>query len=152
LLTIHSQAFLASFVSYYLIKWLPLWGLTLIFTSAVYLGPLVYIKNKEVIDAHLQHAGELVNQQATQVKDLAAHHTGRAAETARTYVGEYTQKAQGLVGQSRQKIPGVTNGAPSITKPVKSDDFPAAPKEEPISHADLPKAVPTAEPVAQPAY
>jgi hypothetical protein len=145
---------LTFFTSYFLIKWLPLWGLSLIFTTTLYLAPLVYIKNKDAIDAHLNHAGHIVNQQATQVKDLAAHHTGRATETVRSYAGEYTQKASEMIGQSRQKIPGInTNGSPhtTVTKPVKADDFPAAPKEEPIAHADAPKPVPEA-PEPTPAY
>jgi len=145
-------AFFVSFFSYFLVKWLPLWGLSLLATSTVYLAPLIYIKNKEVIDAHLEHAGNVVTQQASQVKDLASQHTGRAAETARSYVGEYTQKAQGMIGQSRQKITGVTNGNGTTAPIVKSEDFPAAPKEvypdapkaEPISHAEVPKAEPEA--------
>jgi hypothetical protein len=152
ILTTFFQAFFASFFSYYLIKWLPLWGLSLIFTTGIYLGPLVYIKNKEVIDAHLEHAGNVVSQQAGQVKDLASQHTGRAAETVSSYVGEYTQKAQGMIGQSRQKIPGFTNGNGSAPTSVKDSDFPkapkevfpSAPKEEPISHAEIPKAEPAA--------
>ncbi|KAF2436362.1 hypothetical protein EJ08DRAFT_578216 [Tothia fuscella] len=126
-------AFLASFASYFLIKWLPFWGLALIYTSAIYLGPLVYIKNKDVIDANLNHAGNLVKQQSSQVKDLAAHHTGRAADTVRTYAGEYTQKAQSMVGQSRQKIPDITGsnsnsnnlstGSQSTNNPLKNNDL-----------------------------
>jgi hypothetical protein len=145
------QAFFASFISYYLIKWLPLWGLSLIFTTTVYLAPLIYIKNQELIDSHLEHAGNVVSQQAGQVKDLASQHTGRAAETARSYVGEYAQKAQGMIGQSRQKIAGVTSGNGSTSSSsVKDSDFPtapkevfpSAPKEEPISHAKIPVPLP----------
>jgi len=141
------QAFFTFFTSYILIKWLPLWGLTLLFTSAVYLAPLVYIKNKDVIDSHLEHAGNVVGQQANQVKDLAAQHTGTAVGTMRSYAGEYSQKAQTMIGQSRQKITGVDNGSATAPSSVKSSDLPSAPKEvfpdapkdDPISHAEPPK-------------
>lgn len=49
-----SQAFFASLIAYFLIKFVPLWGLALIATTVAYLGPLIYIKNKEVIDAQLE--------------------------------------------------------------------------------------------------
>jgi hypothetical protein len=41
-------------IAYFLIKFVPLWGLALIATTTAYLGPLIYIKNKEVIDAQLE--------------------------------------------------------------------------------------------------
>ena len=77
------QAFTSSFISYWLIKWLPLWGLALIFNTFVFLGPLIYLKNQEFIDAHLNHAKELASAQATQVRDMAAQHTGRALSRSR---------------------------------------------------------------------
>jgi len=133
-------AFSTSFISYWLIKWLPLWGLSLIFTTCLYLGPLVYIKNKEVIDAHLANASNVVSQQANQVKDLAAQHTGRASETMRSYAGEYSKKAQEMMGQARQKTTG------STSKAVDASAFPSAPKEDPIKSSEVPSTAPQAEP------
>jgi hypothetical protein len=97
--------------------------MSLIFTFASFLGPLVYLQNKELIDAHINHAGEVINSQANQVRDLAAQHTSQATETIRGYAGEYSQKAQDYIGQAR----GRTNGAT-----VKSQEFPSAPKNEPF--------------------
>jgi hypothetical protein len=136
-------AFISAFVSYFLIKFVPFWGLSLITTLAVYLGPLIYIQNKEVIDAHLKNAGEMVSQQATQIKDMAAQHTKGATDTISSYAGEYTKKAQDMVGQSRQKIPEVvgTNGSTSATK---TPDFPSVPKESPIADAQVPAPQPEA--------
>lgn len=48
------QAFFASLIAYFLIKFVPMWGLALIATTVAYLGPLIYIQNKEVIDAQLE--------------------------------------------------------------------------------------------------
>ncbi|KAF2193779.1 hypothetical protein K469DRAFT_242632 [Zopfia rhizophila CBS 207.26] len=127
-------AFFASLVSYFLIKFVPLWGLTLIATTIAYLGPLIYIQNKEVIDAQLQQASHMVNQQATQIKDLAAQHTGNAAKTFQSYAGEYTHKAQDAINQYRGR---------SASPEIKKEDFPSAPKNEPV--------VPTTESVPEPA-
>ncbi|RDI89578.1 hypothetical protein Vi05172_g14 [Venturia inaequalis] len=136
-------AFVSAFGSYFLIKFVPLWGLTLISTLAVYLGPLIYIQNKEIIDAQLKNAGDMVSQQSKQIKDMAAQHTKGATETISTYAGEYTKKAQDMVGQSRQKIPEIvgTNGSTSTTK---APEFPSVPKEEPIADAQVPKPQPEA--------
>lgn len=101
-----------------MIKFVPLWGLTLISTSVLFLGPLVYLQNQELIDAQIQSASDMMGQQATQFRDLAAQHTGRASETIRTYAGEYAQKAQGMVGGARNRTPSSS---------VKKEDFPAAP-------------------------
>lgn len=129
-------AFFSAFISYYLIKFVPLWGLSLISTSIIYLGPLIYIKNKEAIDAQLAQASDIVNQQATQIKDLAAQHTGNAAKTFQSYAGEYTHKAQETINQYR--------GRSASPEAVKKDDFPTAPKTEPASQSSAP--APVAEP------
>lgn len=119
-----SAAFSASFLSYWLIKWLPLWGLTLLATSVTFLAPLVYLSNQEFIDEHLNHAGHLINAQASQVRDLAAQHTNNATESLRSYAGEYSQKAQELLNSTREKVNSST---------VNKSDFPTAPKAEPAT-------------------
>ncbi|KAF2092114.1 hypothetical protein K490DRAFT_53261 [Saccharata proteae CBS 121410] len=96
-------AFFTSVLSYWLIKVVPLWGLTLLGTIAVYLGPLVYLQNKELIDSHLNQANETLSQQASQFKDLAAQHTSRATDTMKTYASEYSTKAQEMMGQAKNK-------------------------------------------------
>jgi len=128
-------AFVSSFVSYWLIKWLPLWGLTLLGTSVTFLAPLVYTQNKEFIDQHIDHAGNVINAQASQVRDLAAQHTNQATETIRSYAGEYTQKAQQMINDARGKA---TNGSAGNT--VKNSDFPQAPKTEPAKTGAEPVA------------
>jgi hypothetical protein len=117
------QAFFASLVSYFLIKFVPLWGLTLIATTVAYLGPLIYIKNKEVIDAQLEQGYNLVNAQAKQVKDLASQHTANAANTIQGLSKDYTHKAQETINSYRGR-----SASPEISNKVKREDFPAAPK------------------------
>lgn len=130
------QAFFASFLGYWLVKWVPLWGLALVADSIIFLAPLVYVQNKELIDQHVTNAGNIINDQANQMRDLAAQHTGRATETMKQYTSEYTKKAQEMMGQtgvSRQKAG------------LKTADFPSAPKDEPVSTSSAAKADP--EPV-----
>jgi hypothetical protein len=129
------QAFFASLISYFLIKFVPLWGLTLIATTVAYLGPLVYIKNKDVIDAQLNKAGSMATQQASQIRDLAAQHTGNAAKTFQNYAGEYTHKAQETINQYRGR-----SASPDVKK-----EFPAAPKHEPSVPAPK-EQIPAREP------
>ncbi|KAA8571830.1 hypothetical protein EYC84_001795 [Monilinia fructicola] len=127
-------AFFGSFISYYLIKLIPFWGLTLIATSVLFVSPLIYKTNKEVIDNLLAQISSVVNQQTKQVKQLASQHAAHVAETTKQYAGEYAHKAQEIIGSARSR-----SGSPvasRVTSPTiktngtKEEDFPVAPKEE----------------------
>lgn len=124
------QAFLSAFISYYLIKILPFWGLTLLSTCVIYLAPLVYIKNKEVIDGQLEHASNVVSAQTTQLKGIAGERTSKGLESVKQYTGDYAAKAQDLIGGARQKMPAAVGGQSQPT--VNESQFPAAPKSEPV--------------------
>lgn len=132
----------AAFLSYWLIKIVPFWGLSLIGTSCIFLGPLIYISNKELIDEQLNNAQELVNAQASQVKEIAGTHTAQYSGTIKQYASDYTAKAQEYIGSARRPEPA----APTSSKPMskvatsgpgsppkyKASDFPHAPKQEPV--------------------
>ena len=138
------QVFLATFLSYYLVKLLPVWGMALLATSVVFLGPLVYVMNKEIIDSNLEYAGQVVNEQAQQVRSVAGQHAGKGLESMKSYAGEYAGAASDLLGKSRQKIPPMQNS-------VKQEDFPTAPKTELPSEPDVKATEPAVtelEPVA----
>ncbi|KAI4159832.1 MAG: hypothetical protein LQ342_006250 [Letrouitia transgressa] len=136
-------AFVVSFICYWLIKFTPLWGLSLIAACGIYLGPLIYITNQEIIDEYLQNATDVVNAQASQVRDLAGHHTSRATETMKAYAGDYTSKAQSYIGSARSgstspvaspkrtKSGSVGTAGPGSNPAYTSADFPHAPKQEP---------------------
>lgn len=81
----------------------PFWGLCLIGTCVTYTAPLIYVTNRETIDGMMNHTSEMVNTQATQLKDLTAQHTGNAAETIKAYAGDYTAKAQQVAGDYSAK-------------------------------------------------
>ncbi|KAH8659252.1 putative Reticulon-like protein 1 [Tricladium varicosporioides] len=135
-----ATAFLGAFISYYLIKFVPLWGLSLIATSVLFLSPLIYKTNKEVIDHYVKQAADIANQQTEQVRQIASHHAARATETTKQYVGEYSHKAQEMISSARGRSVSPTASAkPVKTEPeikkenipaYKAEDFPAAPKEE----------------------
>ena len=97
-------------------------------TVVTFIGPLVYAQNKELIDANLQNAGNVINKQAVQVRELAAQKTGRASETMKTYAGEYSHKAQEAIGTAKSKAAASRTGSANYSK----NDFPNAPKDEPI--------------------
>ena len=129
-----------AFLSYWLIKIVPFWGLSLIGVSSIYLGPLIYMNNKELIDTHLANAQDVANTQAKQVKDLAGHHTARASETVKQYAGGYSAKAQEYIGSARgrSQSPEVSSKAapasgPGAAPSLSSQDFPRAPKQEPVA-------------------
>ncbi|KAF2196613.1 hypothetical protein GQ43DRAFT_248910 [Delitschia confertaspora ATCC 74209] len=154
-------AFLASFISYFLIKFVPLWGLAAIGTTVLYMAPLIYISNKELIDSQLERASNMVNQQAHQIRDIAAQQTGNAVNTFQNYAGEYTHLAQDKINQyrGRSTSPEATtkqhNSTDAHRATLKEDvstgprstlnqDFPTAPRT--TLDRDFPSA-PSAEPV-----
>ena len=131
----------AALMSYWLIKIVPFWGLSLIAVSCIYMGPLIYMTNKELIDHHVRNASEAANAQANQLKDLAGHHTARAQETVKSYAGDYSAKAQEYMGnvRGRSTSPELNSSKPKSNAPIKSEpgdrpqynsgDFPHAPKQ-----------------------
>lgn len=139
-LVVTGAAFFAAVISYWLIKLVPFWGLSLIATIVAYMGPLVYIKNKDVIDAQLERGYHMATQQAHQIRDIAAQQTSQATKTIQTYAGEYTHKAQETINQytGRASSPEVTKRS---TDAKKGPDFPAVPKE-PVAFPSAPKRDP----------
>ncbi|KAG8528186.1 uncharacterized protein KY384_007103 [Bacidia gigantensis] len=130
----------AAFISYWLTKIMPLWGLSVLGVTVAFLGPLVYINNKELIDHHLANAQETVTAQANQAKELAGQHTAKYSETVKSYAGDYTSKAQGYIGSARGRpqSPQTARKSSSTAGPgsapsLSSQDFPHAPKQEPTA-------------------
>jgi hypothetical protein len=119
-----------------------MWGLALIGTIVTFLGPLVYIQNKEVIDAQLEKGRSLASQQAAQLRDVASKQAANASQTVQGLTQQYTTKAQETINQYRGRSPSAE---------VKKEDFPAAPKNDlksepateiPTKHEQEPPLVP----------
>ncbi|KAK3374444.1 Reticulon-domain-containing protein [Lasiosphaeria ovina] len=117
-----AAAALGAFLSYYLVKIVPYWGLALISTTVIFFAPLIYKSNQELIDSQIKHASEIVEAQTSQLRTVAQKHTEQATQVTKQYMGDYTAKAQALIKGARGSEP----------TPVKSElseaDFPAAPK------------------------
>ncbi|RJE26691.1 hypothetical protein PHISCL_00922 [Aspergillus sclerotialis] len=131
-------AFSAAFIAYWLIRFLPFWGLSFIAANIAYLGPLVYMNNREVIDAHIENAESIIIKQANQLKDLAEEQTSHATGLMKQYMDEYSVKAQQYVNPrsvspEMSKVPAPTQVKTETTPQIKTMDFPEAPKDEPVS-------------------
>ncbi|RMZ86481.1 hypothetical protein DV736_g6293, partial [Chaetothyriales sp. CBS 134916] len=139
-----AAAFVTAFLSYFLIKLLPAWALALVATTVAFITPLIYIKNQELIDGHLAHAGKVATAQAAQIREIAGHHAGKGYEVVKGYTGDYANKAGAFVGQARQTIPLVNKAKPS----VKESDFPKAPAHNLPSNKAAAAPVTAATPAA----
>lgn len=146
---------------------MPTWGIALISTTAIFFLPLIYIQNRELIDGQINNASTMINQQATQVRDLAAQHTGRAGEVAKSTVSQFSAQASDLIGQAKTKAgysdTTTTTGPASTgttatpatsssidTSALRADSASASPalkKEDfPVAPAAVPVAVPASGP------
>ena len=115
---------------------MPFWGLSLIATTVVYLTPLIYISNQELIDHHVANANDVMAAQVGQVRELAGQHGAKAASTLKGYAGDYSAKAHEMLGTATGRG---RSTSPEVT--MKSEDFPQAPKTEPAVNT-----TPVAEP------
>ncbi|KAK3339409.1 Reticulon-domain-containing protein [Neurospora tetraspora] len=121
---------LAAFFAYYLVKIVPYWGLALIGTTIAFLGPLVYKTNKEVIDAQLHRASEIIGAQTAQLKTVAQQNTEKATQLTKQYVGEYTAKAQTLVGLHGEEHTNGHANTHANKSELRDADFPPAPRAD----------------------
>jgi hypothetical protein len=144
---VSAAAFVAAFFAFLLIGLVPFWGLSLIATSVIFLTPLIYKTNKELIDAQLNNAANIANRQSEQVRRLASQSAARASETTKQYVGDYSSKAQEMIGSARRSVSPTANTKVAKSDPIKSEplgvkqpnvpttslkqeDFPIAPSQE----------------------
>ncbi|QSS66538.1 cell lysis protein cwl1 [Histoplasma capsulatum] len=137
-LTYTLAAFSAALTSYWLVRFLPTWGLSLILVSVAYLGPLIYVNNKELIDSQIDQIQQIVNSQATQVKEMAGQQTAHATHIVKQYVGDYRAKANEYMGSARSLPPveQVTPASSQAQSGLKSAKEPAVdPIAKPVAKA-----------------
>lgn len=149
---------LSAFLSYWLVKVVPYWGLALLSTTLLFTVPLIYTSNQELIDHHIKNAQDVVNAQTEQLRQVAGTHTAKAGELTKQYMGDYTAKAQQLLKGNKAATPQTSTSTsaptsapapaqvPTHSEPVESvkdTDFPAAPKE------DIKESVDVFEPAIQ---
>lgn len=75
-----SIAFVLSFVAYNLIRFLPLWALTMIGIILAFALPPVYIQNQQAIDGHLNQASQLGAAHYNNAVGAASKHASVATE------------------------------------------------------------------------
>ncbi|KAK4248138.1 Reticulon-domain-containing protein [Corynascus novoguineensis] len=144
-----AAAALAAFISYYLVKIVPYWGLAVIATTVVFFTPLIYTTNQELIDSQLKHASEVVNAQTAQLCTVAQKHTAQATQVTKQYMGDYTAKAQALIkGGRHHEQPQKAQAEPQEATSIKATDFPAPPREDIKLPADV-EPVSAPEPVVK---
>jgi hypothetical protein len=129
----------AAFLSYYLIRIVPYWGLALIGTTVAFFVPLIYTSNQELIDQQLKNASEVVNAQTSQVRSVAQAQASHLTNLTQQYTGPYTAKVSELLRGSGGPPP-----VPAQTSTTtKQPEFPAPPTEEPkavdIAAPDVPE-------------
>lgn len=135
-----SQAFTAAFTGYWLIRFVPLWGLAVIAVTTAYFAPLVYISNREIIDEQINNVQAIISSQTDQLKDIAGERTSHATGLVKQYVGEYSSKAQEYIGRrsaspEMTKVPTPVKTEPVSEPQIKTEDFPEAPKVEPVAQS-----------------
>jgi len=96
------SVFTSAFILYWLVRFMPTWGLALLVTTLAYFIPLAYIQNHEIIDEQIAHLKSILSDQAHQLSDMASHHTNKAVEMSQTAFNDYSAKAQDLIGQGKK--------------------------------------------------
>ncbi|KAM0563553.1 hypothetical protein ACHAPJ_001277 [Fusarium lateritium] len=147
-----AAAFIAAFISYYLVKLVPYWGLAVIGTTIAFVVPLIYTSNQELIDEQLHHASELINSQTAQIQNVASKQMEQVSNISKQYAGDYSGKVQDLLRgktASRQKIdhqPEQPNSAApgaNLSVSQKQPQFPTPPTEDPIKTSETAPQIPT---------
>lgn len=109
--------------------------------TAIYIGPLVYISNREIIDAQVDHAQEALCEQVDHLKELASQRTNDATGLVKQRFGDYSNKATEYINHRRSasaspdvaKVPGPVKEQANTTQPaIKTEDFPVAPQADPV--------------------
>jgi hypothetical protein len=106
--------------------------------TTAYLGPLIYVSNKEFIDEQIEGIQEIINAQTLQVKEMAESQTAHATGMVKQYIGDYRAKAHDYVvaTRSRQASPEaeIKREPRAEREPaVQQYDFPQAPRDEPVA-------------------
>ncbi|KAK6000735.1 hypothetical protein QM012_003460 [Aureobasidium pullulans] len=114
-------AFFITFISYFLVKIMPTWGLALLFTTLIYTVPLVYINNREVIDAQIDNASNIINEQTQQVRTIAAEQTQYATDIAKSTATDLQNRASELIGQAKQRAGQADAPNPANLNPAKDE-------------------------------
>lgn len=84
-------------------------------TCVLYLGPLIYIKNREAIDSTVDQMEHVISTQAHQLRDLTVMHANQASQTVKAYADEYSHVAQEYMGAAKKSVSGAVPATSSTT-------------------------------------
>ena len=105
-------AFVISFLAYKLVRYIPLWGLSLMGTLLAFILPPLYLRHQEVIDKHIEQAQHMAAQKVKFAQDMAGEKVGVVSERAKSVTSEWGKKAGVELPWSPTKTP-VTTTAPA---------------------------------------
>jgi len=137
------SAFVASFLGYFLIKYMPFWTLLLLATTTAFTAPLIYLNNKEVIDEQIEHFAEIINAQLDTGKKLTEKYAEDAMTQIKAKTADLQSKAHQYTNGKKATHTNGTNGTNGTHKPAAStlnahdflSDAPNAPTHEPFEAA-----------------
>lgn len=138
-----AAACLGAFISYYLVKIVPYWGLALIGVTTLFFVPLIYTSNQELIDHHIKQVGDIMQTQTHQLREATLKSTNQATQITKQYMGDYRAKAQQMI-RGRSVSPEAS--PKPAAKEYKFADFPPAPKDN-FKGAEEPVIKSEAEPL-----
>ncbi|GAP93468.1 putative cell lysis protein [Rosellinia necatrix] len=127
--TVSSAAALSAFFSYFLAKIVPYWGLALLGITVLFMAPLIYATNQELIDHYVKEGSDMINSQTEQLRQVASERTLHATEITKQYMGDYTAKAQMMLHRGSSASPEPASKS-AVKSGVKETDFPQAPKRD----------------------
>jgi hypothetical protein len=103
---------------------------------------LIYVTNKEFIDAHLNNAAKIANKQTEQLREVAAKNTNKAMEATSSVTSQY-------VGLAQEKLYGAKKAAvdKGYVSKETAEKLPGAPVEKDYTSASSAKDTTSASPV-----
>jgi len=106
-------AFVTSYLAYKLVRYIPLWGLTLIGTVLAFSLPQLYLQNQEVIDRHISQAQDMAAEKVTIARDMAGEKVGVVSERVQVVTSEWGKKAGVELPWSPTKAPVPSTKTPA---------------------------------------
>ena len=89
--------------------------------TTAYIGPLVYISNREIIDEQIENLQSIISSQTNHLKVLAGERTSQATGLMKQYVGDYSSKAQEYMG--RRSASPETGKTKLVSPIIKGDEI-----------------------------
>lgn len=138
---------MTAFLSYYLVKLVPFWGLAVLGTSLAFFVPLIYTTNQELIDQHLKSASDVINAQTAQVQGVVQKQAEQVSSMTKQYAGDYTGKVQEMLRGKGNEAPTTETIGKQADYVPKESTFPTAPVNDPVVDPTKIPDVPVEEPL-----